>query len=176
MTDAAADDARAAIAAAIDRLTSAGARTEALAELRIPRRIGPLRRTPRFVPIGPVWRLGVLLLATDGRMFATGAVTRARDPRHPNFTSVSGEERRELREAARKAGFGAGETVDYDAALLLSVDGEFDQTLGTVGPLVVRDGELLVSWNASRAADSLVPFASYLAERVELLADPPEGA
>jgi hypothetical protein len=167
----AAADARAAIATAIARLTAAHARTETLAELRTPRRIGPFRRAPKFVPLAEVWRLGVLLLATDGRLFATGAVTRAREPRHPNFTSVSGEERRELREAARRAGFAAGQTVDYDAQPLHA-----DETLGSAGPLVHRDGELFVSWDASRAVDSLIPFAGYLAERVELLADPPQGA
>ena len=165
----------AAIASAIDRLTAARARTETLAELRTQRRIGPVRRAPRFLPIAEVWRLGVLLLAADphggGRLFATGSGTRAREPRHPNFTSVSGEERREVREAARRAGFAAGQTVDYDAVPL-----PLDETLGTAGPLVLRDGEVFVSWNASRSPDSLVPFAAYLAERVELLADPPQGA
>ena len=176
-------EARTAIAAAIARLTAAHARTETLAELHTPRRIGPFRRAPRFVRLAQVWRLGVLLLATDsggdvggdsdgtGRLFATGSVTRAREPRHPNFTSVSGEERREIREAARKAGFATGQTVDYDAEPL-----PLDHTLGSSGPLVLRDGRLFVSWNGSRLPDSLTPFSAYLAERVELLADPPQGA
>jgi hypothetical protein len=166
---------QAAIAAAIARLSAAHARTETLAELRTPRRIGPLRRAPKFVPLAEVWRLGVLLLAADpdgnGRLFATGSVTRAREPRHPNFTSVSGEERREVREAARRAGIAAGQTVDFDAVPL-----PLDDTLGTTGPVVLHNGELFVSWNASRSPDSLAPFAAYLAERVELLADPPQGA
>jgi len=163
------------IASAAERLSAVGARTDSLAELRIPRAIGPLRRAPRFVPVAQVWRLGVLLLESvpgeAARLFATGSVTRARDPRHPNFTSVSGEERREVREAARRAGFAAGETVDYDARPL-----PLDDTLGTAGPLVLRDGALFVSWNGTRSPDSLIPFAGYLAERVELLADPPAGA
>lgn len=167
--------ARTAITSAITRLSAANARTESLAELVVPRRIGPLRRAPRFVPVAEVWRLGVLLLeAADvgaGRLFATGEVTRARDPRHPNFTSVSGEERREVREAARRAGFEAGQTVDFDALPL-----PLDETLGTVGPLVLRDGELFVSWNGTRDPGSLTGFADYLAERVELLANPPEGS
>jgi len=173
MMDAAAD-ARAAIASAVDRLTAAHARTEALAELHTPRRIGPVRRAPRFVRVGEVWRLGVLLLAADpiggARLFATGAVTRARDPRHPNFTSVSGEERREVREAARRAGFDAGATVNFDATAV-----PLDDTLGTVGPLVLRDDGLFVRWNAL-SPESLAPFDAYLRERVELLADPPEGS
>jgi len=175
----AAADARAAIASAVDRLTAAHARTEALAELHSPRRIGPFRRAPRFVRIAEVWRLGVVLLAADpaggGRLFATGAVTRARDPRHPNFTSVSGEERREIREAARRAGFAAGETVNFDVVALT-----LDDTLGSAGPIVLRDGSLFVRWNAlspeSLAPESLAPFDAYLRERVELLADPPQGS
>jgi len=176
----AADGARAAITSAIARLSAANARTESLAELRTPRRIGPVRRASKLVPVAEVWRLGVLLLSAGlegtgpddtGRLFATGAVTQARDPRHPNFTSVSGEERREVREAARRAGFAAGQVVNFDA-LPLPLDG----TLGSVGPLVLRDGQLFVSWDATRAPASLTAFAAYLVERVELLADPPTGA
>jgi hypothetical protein len=172
--DAAADP-RTTIASAVSRLSAAHARTESLAELRTPRRIGPVRRAPQFVQVAEVWRLGVLLLAAEpdrtGRLFATGSVTRAREPRHPNFTSVSGEERREVREAARRAGFAPGQTVDYDAQPL-----PLDDTLGSLGPLVLHAGRLFVSWNATRALDSLVGFDAYLAERVELLADPPPGA
>jgi hypothetical protein len=35
---------------------------------------------------------------------------------------------------------------------------------------------LTVSWNATRAPDSLRPFADYLRERAELAAHPPDGA
>jgi hypothetical protein len=170
MTDAAAH-ARAAIASAIAELASSDAPTETLAEYRPPHRMLLIPRRATFVTLGPVWRLGVLLLGADGSLFATGAVTRARDPKHPNYTSVSGEERRELREAARRAGFGIHDTINFDALPL-----PFDETLGTLGPLRVRDGELTISWNASGTTDSRRPFAAYLRERVELLARPPEGA
>lgn len=167
--------ARAAIVAAITELSSFAAQTETLAEYRPAHRTLLIPRRARFVTRGPVWRLGVLLLAADGALFATGSVTRARDPKHPNYTSVSGEERRELREAASRAGFGMRDTVNFDAKPL-----PFDETLGTVGPLLVRSGdhgdELTVSWNGSRTADSLRPFAGYLWERVELAARPPDGA
>lgn len=163
--------ARAAIESAITELGSAGAPTETLAEHRPPRRILFVPRRAGFVNRGQVWRLGVLLLAADGALFATGAVTRARDPKHPNYTSVSGEERRELREAARRAGFGIHDTLNFDAVPL-----PVDDTLGSVGPVVLRGEELTVSWNGSRSADSLRPFADYLRERVELAVRPPEGA
>ena len=174
MTDAAAH-AQLTLAAAIAELGSSGAPTETLAQYRPPRRTLLIPRRASFVTRGPVWRLGVLLLAADGALFATGAVTRARDPKHPNYTSVSGEERRELREAAGRAGFGLHDTVNFDAPPL-----PLDATLGTVGPLVLRAGqqgdELTVSWNGSRTPDSLRPFADYLRERVELAVRPPEGA
>ncbi len=171
MTDAAAATATAAVASALAELTSAHAATEALAEYRPAHRTLLIPRAASFVPRGSVWRLGVLLLAADGALFATGAVTRARDPKHPNYTSVSGEERRELREAARRAGFGIHDTVNFDALPL-----PIDETLGMAGPLRLRGGELTVSWNGSGTADSLRPFADYLRERVALLAHPPEGA
>jgi hypothetical protein len=160
-----------AITSAITELGSSGAPTETLAEYRPAHRTLLIPRRASFVSIGPVWRLGVLLLAPDGALFATGSVTRARDPKHPNYTSVSGEERRELREAAGRAGFGIHDTVNFDALPL-----PFDETLGTRGPLVLRGDELTISWNGSRTADSLRPFVDYLSERVELAARPPEGA
>jgi hypothetical protein len=170
MTDAAAS-ARDAIASAITELGSSGALTETLAEYRPAHRTLLVPRRAGFVTRGQVWRLGVLLLGADGALFATGAVTRARDPKHPNYTSVSGEERRELREAAARAGFGSHDTVNFDATPL-----PFDETLGAVGPLLLQGDQLLVSWNGSRSADSLRPFAAYLRERVELASRPPEGA
>lgn len=160
-----------AITSAITELRSADAPTETLAEYRPAHRTLLIPRPASFAKLGRVWRLGVLLLTPDGALFATGAVTRARDPKHPNYTSVSGEERRELREAARKAGFGIHDTVNFETLPL-----PLDATLGTVGPVVLRDGELTVSWNASRSPESLRPFADYLRERVELAAHPPQGA
>ncbi len=161
----------AAITSAITELRSAHVTTETLAEYRPAHRTLLIPRPASFSKLGRVWRLGVLLLTPDGALFATGAVTRARDPKHPNYTSVSGEERRELREAARKAGFGIHDTVNFETLPLA-----LDATLGTVGPVVLRDGEPTVSWNASRSPESLRPFADYLRERVELAAHPPQGA
>ena len=157
--------------AAASELAAADARTETLADYRPAHRTLLVPRPATFVTRAPVWRLGVLLLSTQGELFATGAVTRARDPKHPNYTSLSGEERRQLREAARKAGFGVHDSVNFEATPL-----PLDDTLGTVGPLVLRGDELTVSWNGTRSPDSLRPFADYLGERVALAIHPPEGA
>jgi len=166
MTDVGA--ARAAMGAAVERLTTARARDEILAELRPARRIGPIRRPPVLTAIGRVWRLGVLLLSPDGQLYALGSVTRAVDPRHPNFQSLSGEERREIRAAAMKAGFPIGVAVDYDAVPI-------DVATGG-GAVIVDRGVVKVSWNGSRDPAAWTDFAGYLHERVELLADPPPGA
>ena len=160
-----------AVAHAVATLTVTAARTETLAVYRPPRRTLLVPRRASFVEVGPVWRLGVLLLGSDGALFATGSVTRARDPKPTNHTSQSAEERRELREAALRAGYGPHDAVNYDAIPL-----RLDATLGTLGPLVLREGQLTVSWNGSRTSDSLRPFAGYLAERVDLAVHPPEGA
>jgi hypothetical protein len=163
--------ARATLDLAVADLSSAAARTETLAEYRPAHRTLLIPRPATFVAVAQVWRLGVLLLSTTGDLYATASVTRARDPKHPNYTSLSGEQRRQLREAARKAGFGEHDTVNFEALPL-----PLDDSLGTVGPLALRDGELTVSWNASRTPDSLRPFDAYVRERVELLLHPPEGA
>ena len=51
-----------------------------------------------------------------------------------------------------------------------------DYSPGSSGRVVLREGDLQVSWNATRSTESLTPFVLYLAERAELLAHPPEGA
>src|ERR1700712_1031364 len=165
------EDARAAHTAAITELTAAHARTEQLAEFVPPHRRMLIPRPASFRRIAPVWRVGALLLTDTGDLFATGSVTRARNPKHPNYTSISGEERQRLREAARKAGYGEHDTVNFDALPL-----PLDATLGTVGPLVLGDGALLISWNGTRTSDSLVAFENYLGERVDPLVPPPQGA
>lgn len=115
-----------------------------------------------MVPLGRVWRLGVFLLGVDGTLYATGHTTRAVDPKHPGYQSISAEERRDYRAAAFRGAFATGETVNFDAELIArDVEAE--------SPLVLRGGQALVRWRANAPDDALAPFASYLAERVELL-------
>ena len=154
------------LAAAVATLTESRARTEALAQLETGRRTLGIRRADRLIPRGRVWRLGVLLLDAEARLFATGATTRAVPPGHPQFVSISAEVRKGMRAAAVAAGYQLGETVNFDARPL-------DPT-SPQDPLIERDGELLVRWSSSQA--SLMPFAAYLNERVDLLAHPPDGA
>ncbi|KQW04000.1 hypothetical protein ASC66_16150 [Leifsonia sp. Root4] len=156
----------AALADAVLQLTAAGSRTEAIARFEPARRRALLfTAEPRMVPLGRVWRLGVFLLGIDGQLYATGHTTRAVDPRHPGYQSVSAEERRGYRAAAFRGPFERGETVNFDAERIAL--GE--EPTSAASPLVVRDGQPFVRWSATASDDALRPFADYLAERVELL-------
>jgi hypothetical protein len=156
---------------AVERLSAAGARDEALA-LFVPRhRRMLITREASLQPSGRAWRLGALLLGRNGYLYATGSITRAVEPGRPAYQSQSAEQRRAYRAAAMRGHFEPGETVNYDyepitldAASLRSAE----------GPLVLREGAVLVRWSAS--ADDAVDFERYLSERVGLLTDPPEGA
>lgn len=160
------------LAASVTRLTEADARHEARAVVTVPRRILGIERAAILKPAGRVWRLGVVLLDADGRLYATGAIVRAVPPGHPGHVSQLAEQRKAERAAALKAGYPDGETVNFeapeivlDAAVLRAAD----------GPVVLRDEGVLVRWSPASGA-GLMPLASYLRERVELLADPPQGA
>ncbi|HEY0375013.1 MAG TPA: hypothetical protein VGC94_09470 [Amnibacterium sp.] len=154
-------------------LGAAGAHDEALARFVPGRRVLLVDRPARMQPLGRVWRLGVLLLAPDGSLLATGGITRAVEPGHPGHVAASVEDRREHRAAAFRGPFARGETVHYDAEPL-PLDAA---TLRTgPGPLLLRDGQVLVRWSASLGDDAAAPFEPYLRERVDLLLHPPEGA
>lgn len=162
---------RRALDEAVRRLADAGARDEAIAVLVPRRRTLGIPREPVLKPIGRVWRLGVLLLGTDGTLYATGRLVRATPPGRTQYVSVSAETRRAYRAAAERGHFREGETVDFDAPVIeLTADALRDGS----GPLILRDGRPLVRWSAS--SDQTVDFHAYLAERVDLLTHPPEGA
>lgn len=162
---------RGALDEAVRRLADAGARDEAIAVFVPRRRTLGIPREPVLKPIGRVWRLGVLLLGTDGTLYATGRLVRATPPGRTQYVSVSAETRRAYRAAAERGHFREGETVDFDAPVIeLTVDALRDGA----GPLILRDGRPLVRWSAT--SDQTVDFHAYLAERVELLTHPPEGA
>ncbi|WP_348789378.1 hypothetical protein [Leifsonia sp. NPDC080035] len=162
---------RAALADAAQALTAAGARDEALAEYVPARRTLLIPRDPVLRPAGRVWRLGVLLLDARGGLRATGRLVRATPPGRTQYISVSAETRRAYRAAAERGHFRDGETVNFDAP---PIELTVDALSASDGPVLLRDGRALVRWSA--AAQQPVDFHAYLAERVELLADPPEGA
>lgn len=165
------DRARSLLSAAAARLGAAGIEDGAIAEFSPAHRRFGILRPARLRPVGRGWRLGVLLLAADGTVRATGSVTRAVAPGHPGHVAASAEERREVRAAAFRGPFPPGSTVDFDAPVLeLTPEALREAT----GPLLLRGGRVLVRW--SRSADALRDLEPYLAERVALLLDPPRGA
>ncbi|HET6672929.1 MAG TPA: hypothetical protein VFG92_06085 [Agromyces sp.] len=164
--------ARELLADAVTTLRASGARDETLAEYVAERRVLGLPRAARMAPATRVWRLGVLLLAADGRLFATGRVVRAERAVRRSVIAESVAEQRAYRAAAVKGGIAEGSTVNFDARPI-DLD-ELGRTAAS-GPLLLRDGGVLVRWNPSQP-DMLTPLDRYLADRVELLAAPPSGA
>lgn len=161
-------DARAALTATVARLRESGVRDEALAEFVPERRVLLVRRSATMRPLGRVWRLGVLLIDENGRLFVAGGHTRALPSGHPNFQSVSGEQRREYRVAALHA-YPEGEAVNFEAREVA-----LDPGLRTSPGVITLDDEgVKLRWSP---AGGLVPFRRYLEERVEFALNPPRGA
>lgn len=163
----------AAIQEAVAALTAAGARQEVLAEYVPARRTLGIRREPSLRRIGDVWRLGVFLLDGVGTLYASGTLVRATPPGRPQYQSQSAEYRRALRAAAQRGHFRDGETVNFDAH---PIELAPCALRGSTGPLFLRDGQTLVRWSAAADDAHARAFDGYLAERVDLLAHPPEGA
>jgi hypothetical protein len=156
------------LARAVARLSAAGARDEVLVEYARPRWAG-LRLSPKLTIVARVWRLGVLLLGHDAALYSTGTTLRVSEPQHPNAQSALAEQRRELRAIALRSGIAGGETINLDAR-----DIRLDELTTSTRPVARTDDALFVQWSPN--SDALTPFETYLAERVALLIDPPEGA
>lgn len=149
------------------RVRLADSPTEALGELRQPRRILGVPRAARIVPAGRAWHLGVLLLTESG-VAATGDIVRARTEAIRGFAAESQRARAALAAAASRGGFRDGEAVHIGWVPL-----ELDLLASATSPLAVQGGVPMVKWSA---AAGYVPLAAYLGERIELLRDPPERA
>ncbi|MET0480958.1 MAG: hypothetical protein ABWZ69_06340 [Mycetocola sp.] len=158
---------------AVERLGASGARTEALAEYVPEHRVLLVSRPAVLRSMGRVWRLGVFLLGADGSLYETGHTTRALEPGRPAYQSQSAEQRRAYRAAASRGRFPYGETVNFDAAPVV-IDAEELRT--SPGRLFLDGDQPRVRWNATAGDADAVDLASYLDDRVELLADPPAGA
>ncbi|MGO4301700.1 hypothetical protein [Leifsonia sp. RAF41] len=163
----------AAVEDAVKTLEAAAARQEALAEFVPARRRFLMRREPVLRRIGAVWRLGVFLLDAEGSLRATGSLVRATPPGRPQYQSRSAEDRRSLRAAAQRGHFRDGETVNFDAP---AIPMEVSALRATTGPLFLRDSRPMVRWSATAHDADAREFGGYLAERVELLSHPPDGA
>lgn len=172
-----------AVERAAAQLRAAGVAPEPLAEYVPERRALIVKRAATMRRIGEVWRLGVLLLSAPAAdadppaplLFAAGRTTRAAVRPHPGNQSVSREERRDIAAAAFKGGLPEGASVHFDAAPI-HLDDDGLAALGPEHPLGVQGGEIRVRWRAGAPLEGAPTLAAYLAERVELLVHPPEGA
>jgi len=169
---AAAERAQWACAETVSKLRAASIPTEALAEYVAPRRVLLWTRPATMHRLGEVWRLGSLLLGTDGGLYAVGRATRAAERGRPGYQSVSREERRELAAAALRGGFEVGSPVNYDTAPI-PLDASALTSLPPEGPVGFADGEVRVRWRAGADLNGAPPLSEFLAERAGLLIDPP---
>lgn len=160
--------------AAVSQLLAAEISPEALAEYVAPRRTFLRTKPATMLPIGEVWRLGPLLLSTDGRLYAAGHATRSAERGRPGYQSASREERREIAAAALRGGYPVGTPVNYDATPIPIPIPDEEGPLSD-GPIGMSSGALRVRWRPGASLDDAPTLQEFLAERVSLLVDPPLG-
>lgn len=162
-----ADD-RAAVADAIARLTAAAHPHDHLGTTIGARKtlgIIPRRQTYRRAGVG--WRLGVVAVDTAGGLYAVGQIVRATRQVLPGHQAESARERRALKEQLVDVGFPDGATVLLDPVPV---------TPDVSGPVVVRDGRILIRWMPGAPDSALTPLPAYLAERTALALTPADPA
>lgn len=154
------------LAETIGGLLECGVPVEALGELRRGRGIGALRMAPALHPVGEAWRLGVLLLSADRRLFATGEVTRAIEPQVAvTNRSAAAERRRDFRRAAVRGRFPDGTTINHGFTELAL---DADSLVAGSGPLSIDGGTVVVQWSAHLGTR---PLGDYLGDRARLLTE-----
>jgi hypothetical protein len=164
--EAAASSVRALLDLTVERLSESGARDEALGTLNPGKGILGLKTTAKMVPAGRAWRLGVLLLDRDGRLFATGSLTRAVVPGRVTNQSPAQELRKADRLAAARGKFETGEVVNYRYTPI-GVDAESLREGN--GVLLLVDGVVMVRWDRAGGTRGTTALDAYLDERFDLL-------
>lgn len=160
-------DLRGLLAAARQRLADAEVVPEALGRPAAPGRLW--RRAPRIERVGAAWRVGALLLTADGDVLAVGEVVRAQPEARRGYTAESARARAQQRAAASRGGFAAGEVVHIGWR---RIDLEAAARGEAAGPLTVVDGVPCIRWSA---AGDLMLLEAYLAERLALALERPQG-
>lgn len=125
------------------------------------RRILGITRAPRILPVAEAWHLGVLLIGDEG-LAATGRILRAHTEVRRGFTAESQRERAGWEAAARRGGFGEGETFHLDWTPIELDDVVSGEDTRTV---LLRDGRAYVRWSASGALRLL---GDYIDELISL--------
>ena len=150
----------------VDDLEARGAHDEALGTVKSGRGFGPITTATKMVSAGRAWRLGVLLIDRDARLYETGTVTRAIVPLRAvtNF-SAEAEARRDDRRAAARGRFPEGEVVNVDYSPIDLGATALEDGRGILG---LQDGAVMVRWHAT---DPPRRLDSYLADRLGLLGE-----
>lgn len=165
-----ADD-RAALAATVARLTQAAHPHDHFGTTIGARKsLGFIPRKQTYRRAGVGWRLGVVAVDIDGRLYVVGQIVRATRQVLPGHQAESARERRAMKEQLVDVGFPDGATVLLDATPVARGAAE------AAGPVVVRAGRILVRWMPGAPDSALMPLPSYLAERTELALAPADPA
>lgn len=163
--------ARAALAAAAQRLAAAGAAPELMVRTVPARRaLGVFPRRETFRRTGEGFLVGALLVTAAGDVLEPGRIVRASRQVLPGHQSESARARRELRQRLLDARLPEGSTVVIDPRPLPLDDPT--ALAAEHAPLVLRavDGTptVLVRWLPSAPDAALRPLDAYLAERLDL--------
>ena len=103
---------------------------------------------------------------------ATGTTTRVTEPGRPQGLTASVELRRAERAAAMQGGFEISDVVNHGTAPIAIDASLIDAPADAV--LAIRDGVALVRWG--RTAAERTRLDAYLADQLDLLEHPPQGA
>ena len=161
-----ADELAALLRRTVDELESRGTHDEALGTVKAARRFGPISTATKILNAGRAWRLGVLLIDRDARLYETGSVTRAIVPlRAVTNRSAEAESRRDDRRAAARGNFAEGEVVNFDYR---PIDLDAAALEEGRGILSLQDGVVMVRWHATNPPRRL---DAYLSDRLSLLDD-----
>lgn len=161
------------------RLRDAGVATDATGELIGAHRVlGLFPRAPRVRRTGAGWRLGTLVVTTEGALIVGATTTRAHREERVGYAAESARERDELRHAAFRGGFVQGATVHVGGQIVDWIAESAPRSDAVVAGdvLVLRPDGVAVRWAAGASAASASPIEQYLAERADLRIDPPQGA
>jgi len=166
-------EARVVLGSARTQLVTLSPPAEQLAELIVPNKFLGIRRSGRLRRRGEVWRLGIFLMDANGNLFRAGETVRAENLPHTDHNSAYKAERREIAYLAFRAGYLPGTVVNFRAAQI-DVDG--DSLSNPTGPLFVRGRDVAVRWRIGAPDVEAVLLNDYVAERLDLLLNPPAGS
>jgi hypothetical protein len=170
---AAINEARAVLGSARTQLVKLSPPSEQLAELIVPNKFLGIRRSGRLRRRGEVWRLGIFLIDADGNLFRAGETVRAENLPHTDHNSAYKAERREIAYLAFRAGYSPGAVVNFRAE---RIDVDVDSLSNPTGPLFVRGRDVAVRWRIGAPDVEAVLLKVYVAERLDLLLNPPVGS